>query len=288
MRDHVVEAPDGRRLAVVELGDAAAAPVVFHHGTPGSRTGRHPDDSVYAGTRAIFYDRPGYGESDPQPGRDVAACAADVDAIADALGVDRFSVCGASGGGPHALACGALLGDRVERVAVVVGVAPSDDPELDFLDGMSELNVQEFGAARAGEDALAAFLEPFVEQGRTDPFGVVDAIAAELPEPDQEVLARPEVREAFGRSIADAVRQGARGWIDDDVAFTRPWGFALADVRQEVRLWQGELDVLTPKGHAPYLASKLPNAEFALIPGAAHMLHDETREIVLWLLAGRR
>jgi pimeloyl-ACP methyl ester carboxylesterase len=265
---------DGRTLAYAERGEPVGYPVVFHHGTPGSRHGHHPDPEVYRGIRFLTFDRPGYGLSDPLPGRRVADVAADASALADHLGLERFAVFGASGGGPHALACAALLPDRVERALVMVGAAPSDDPEFDFTAGMAEVNLIEFGAALEGEDALAAVLAPWVEQVADDPEGMLDRLAAELPDYDREVVSRPEIRGELLASFGESVRQGARGWIDDDLAFAAPWGFDLADVRPEVRLLQGELDVLVPRAHCEYLAGKLPRATFELVPGAGHLLFD--------------
>ena len=282
-REGRLKAPDGRRLAYVERGDPEGRPVVLHHGTPASRLGNHPDPTVYEGIRFIAYDRPGYGLSDPRPGRVVADAATDVGALADHLGLDRFAVFGISGGGPHALACAALLPRRVGRVGVMVGAAPSDDPALDFMAGMADVNITEFSAAREGEEALAAVLAPWVEQSSRDPDGVLDALAAELPEYDGEVLSRPEVRAELRKSIVESVRQGARGWIDDDLAFAAPWGFSLDDVHAEARLWQGELDVLVPRAHGDYLAERLPDATFELVPGAGHMLLDHWGETLAWL-----
>jgi pimeloyl-ACP methyl ester carboxylesterase len=175
---------DGRTLAYVERGSAQGVPVIVSHGTPGSRFARHPDSGIYErhGMRAVVYDRPGYGLSDPKPGRSVADAAADVEAIADELGFERFVVVGGSGGGPHALACGALLGDRVIRVGALVTPAPSDAKDFDFFDGLAELNVKEFGAALEGKEAIDAYLEPYVEGIRADPDRVLDEIASELPE----------------------------------------------------------------------------------------------------------
>ena len=278
-----LETADGRRLAYAERGDANGSPVVLHHGTPGSRLGNHPDPTVYDGIRFIAYDRPGYGLSDPRPGRAVADAAADVRALADHLGLDRFAVFGISGGGPHALACAALLPELVVRAGIMVGAAPSDDPALDFMAGMAEVNIKEFSAARRGEETLAAVLAPWVEESARDPDAVLDALAAELPEYDREVISRLEVRAELRTSIVGSVRQGARGWIDDDLAFAASWGFSLDDVRTEVRLWQGELDVLVPRSHGDYLAERLPNATFELVPGAGHMLLDHWRETLAWL-----
>jgi len=282
-REGTLETADGRLLGYVERGDADGSPVVLQHGTPGSRLGNHPDPTVFEGIRFIAYDRPGYGLSDALPGRLVADAAADVGALADHLGLDRLAVFGISGGGPHALACAALLQGRIVRAGVMVGAAPSDDPAFDFTAGMAEVNIKEFSAAREGERRLAAVLAPWVEQSARDPEAVLDALSTELPEYDQEVISRPEVRAELRKSIAESVRQGARGWIDDDLAFAASWGFSLDDVRVEVRLWQGELDVLVPRTHCDYLAERLPNATFELVPGAGHMLLDHWRDTLAWL-----
>ena len=228
-------------------------------GPPGSRHGHHPDPDVYRGVRFFTFDRPGYGLSDPRPGRRVADVAADVSALADHLGLERFAVFGASGGGPHALACAALLpGPGRARRSSWSARAPSDDPEFDFMAGMADVNVTEFGAALEGEDALAAVLAPWVEQIASDPEGMIDRLAAELPDYDREVVSRPEIRAELVASFGESVRQGARGWIDDDLAFASSWGFDLADVGPEVRLLQGELDVLVPRAHGEYLADQAP------------------------------
>jgi pimeloyl-ACP methyl ester carboxylesterase len=259
---------------------------VSHHGTPSSRLDRHPDAAAIMaelGVRMITYDRPGYGESDPQPGRRVVDAAADVAALADHVGIERFGVVGTSGGGPHALACSARLGARVSRVGVVVGAAPSDDPDFDFLAGMDQLNLDEFSAARESEEALTAYLQPFVDEFERDPDAVLDGIAAHLPPADQEVFRRPLHRAVARESLAEAVRQGSRGWVDDDRAFATGWGFPLSEAACETRLWQGELDVLVPRAHCTYLGERLPNARFELIPGAGHALADHWREIVAWV-----
>jgi pimeloyl-ACP methyl ester carboxylesterase len=285
VREGVVRTPDGRSLAWLERGDADAAPVVFHHGTPGSRLGRHPDPDFYArhGVRVVFFDRPGYGRSDPRPGRVVADVAADVGRLADELGLERFAVAGGSGGGPHALACGALLADRVTRVAVVVGVGPSDDPALDFRAGMSPSNVREFDAAVRGREPLDALLRGYVTAMGDDPLSAFDEIAHELPVPDRATLRRPEFREVLRESARESVRQGAEGWLEDDLAFATGWGFRLEDVRVPVRLWQGELDVLVPRAHGEHQARRLPDAQFELLPGAGHLLVDELGAVYDWL-----
>jgi len=280
-----VTSRDGRALAYVDRGEAGA-PVLFHlHGTPGSRLSRHPDDAVYDGLRVITYDRPGYGGSDPHRGRVVASAVADVEDLADALDLERFGVMGVSGGGPHALACGSLLVDRVTRVVTLVGGGPADDPDFDFMSGMADLNIREFSAAFEGEEALEAFLAPEVEATQRDIDHLLDELAAAAPEPDRAVLATQEYRAVIAASFTEALRQGARGWVDDDLAFVRPWGFDLEHVQAEVRLWQGELDVLVPRAHAEYMAGRLPRVTFELIPDAGHLIFDHYRAAFEWLAA---
>ncbi len=287
-REGTLTTNDGRTLAYVERGRPDGVPVIASHGTPGSRFTRHPDPGIYErhGVRAVIYDRPGYGLSDPQPGRSVADAAADIEAIADELGFERFAVVGGSGGAPHVLACGALLGDRVIRVGALVTPAPSDASDFDFFDGLAELNVKEFGAALEGQEAIDAYLEPFVEGLRDDPDAVIEQIAAELPEVDRALLDREDVRIVLRASFVEGVRQGVRGWSDDDLAFAKPWGFELEDVHAEVRLWQGELDVLAPRSHGEYVASRLPNARFELLEGGGHFLDEEWAVVYGWLTAG--
>jgi pimeloyl-ACP methyl ester carboxylesterase len=287
-REGTVGTQDGRTLAYVERGSADGVPLIVCHGTPGSRYTRHPDEGIYErhGLRAVVYDRPGYGRSDPKPGRSVADAAADIEAIADHLGFERFVVVGGSGGAPHALACGALLGDRVIRVGALVTPAPSDAEDFDFFAGLADLNVKEFGAALEGREAIDAFLQPLADGLARDPDVVIDQIAVELPEVDRTLVGREDFRVVLRKSFVEAVRQGVRGWADDDLAFAKPWGFEPEDVGAEVRLWQGELDVLAPRSHGEYVASRLPNARLELLEGGGHFLDEEWSVVFTWLAAG--
>jgi pimeloyl-ACP methyl ester carboxylesterase len=285
-REGTVTTPDGRTLAYVERGAPDGFPVLVLHGTPGSRATRHPDPTFYErhGVRAVAYDRPGYGLSDPQPGRVVADAPADVLAVADHLGFERFAVVGGSGGAPHALACGALIsGDRLVRVGALVTPAPPDAEGLDFFEGLAEINVKEFNAALEGREAIEAFLQPYVDGIRADVDGVIDEILSELPEIDRERASKPEARAVMREGWLEAVRQGSRGWADDDLAFTKPWGFRLEDVTIETRVWQGELDRLTPRAHGEYVASRLSNARFEVLMGGGHFLDPEWGFVLDWL-----
>ena len=279
------KARDGRTLAFVQRGAADGVPVIVCHGTPGSRRARHPDPQMYERHRVkmVAYDRPGYGGSDPNIGRSVADAASDIEAIADELGFDRFAVVGGSGGAPHALACGALLEDRVLRVGALVTPAPSDTDDFDFYEGLADINVREFGAAVQGREAVEAFIQPFVDQLESDPDAVIDEIVSELPEVDREIASREAFRSVMRESFVEAARQGVRGWADDDLAFAKWWGFEPEDVHAEVRLWQGELDVLAPRAHGEYVASRLPNARFELLEAGGHFLDEQWAVVLDWL-----
>lgn len=271
-----------------EVYGAGNGPLVFSlHGTPGSRLGVRPDDATLArlGVRVVTHDRPGYGGSDPQPGRRVADVAGDVAAIADALDVATFAVYGISGGGPHALACAALLADRVSRVASMVGIAPHDAPDLDWRAGMTKSNVDEFAAAAAGADKLTAALEPELARMRDNPAAVLDALDAELPEPDRALLREPWLRDMLTASFAEALRTGVRGWVDDDLAFISPWGFDPGTILAPTLLWHGAEDVLAPVAHTEWLNRTISGSSLVRPAGTGHLgAYAEQGYVLNWLL----
>ncbi len=161
----------------------------------------------------------------------------------------------------------------------------ADGLEHAYLEGMAEVNLEEFGAAVEGEEEITALLDPQVETIRSEPDELLDALASELPAPDQ--AARPARSPGdSARLVVESVRQGSGGWVDDDLAFAKAWGFELADVPTEVRLWQGDLDVLVPHSHGEYLAARLPRAEFMLVPDAGHLLLDHWPDGLDRLLGG--
>ena len=193
------------------------------------------------GVRLVTFDRPGYGGSDRFANRRVADVAADVAAIADALGIDRFAVLGRSGGGPHALACAALLPGRVTRAAVLVGLAPLTAEGLDWFAGMTDSNVSEYTAAAAGSESLVASLGLAARKIRADPASLVTTISQEMPESDQRVVADAGIRAMLVKNYAEAVRISADGWYDDILAFCSPWGFEPSRHRRprQALAWRG-------------------------------------------------
>jgi pimeloyl-ACP methyl ester carboxylesterase len=275
----------GRRLAVEVFGDPDGIPVFLLHGTPGSRWGPRPRGQVLhrLGVRLIAFDRPGYGRSDRLAGRRVADLAADVAVIADAYKLERFAVVGRSGGGPHALACAALLPGRVTRAAVLVGLAPPGADGLDWFDGMAQSNVIDFTAAAAGHDPIAARLTAAAESIRADPASLIARLQAELPDADRRVVADSGIRSMLVRNYAEALRTSPAGWIDDVLAFCSPWGFDPAAIAVPVLLWHGESDVFSPPSHARWLAERIPSAQVLVQPGAAHFgALDVLADILRW------
>lgn len=285
--EHHVRTPDGRTLHVIEGGDPAGLPVVVHHGTPGSALQYEPHarDAEEQGIRLITYDRPGYGGSASHEGRSVADAAADVAVIADALSIGRFGTYGGSGGGPHTLACAALLQDRVVGAVPVASVAPFPADGLDWLAGMGQGNVDEFGAAQESRDALVRFTER--ERGEllaADPAAMVEAMRTLVSPVDADALTG-ELGDYMLASIRAGIDKSVEGWVADDLAFLAPWGFELQGIDVPVALWHGEQDLFVPLAHGRWLAANLSGVEVRIEPEHGHVsLIAHVPDVHAWLV----
>jgi pimeloyl-ACP methyl ester carboxylesterase len=270
-----VPADEGRVLEALVGGPDDALPLVFHTGTPSGLVWNAPlaEAAAARGLRTVLYARPGYGGSTPQPGRLVADAAADVDKILERIGADEFVTAGWSGGGPHALACAALLPVRCLAAATIAGVAPSDSPGLDWMAGMAEENHEEFGAALAGEADLTTFLDGAAgslrEIGAAE---VADGLGGLLSETDKAALTA-EFADYLAAAFRAAVTPGIDGWRDDDLAFTRDWGLSLGALGHAtpVAIWQGDQDRMVPETHGAWLAANIPLARARFRPGEGHL-----------------
>ncbi|EMF28006.1 MULTISPECIES: alpha/beta fold hydrolase [Streptomyces] len=288
MPDHVRTA-DGRRLRIEIAGDPRGRPVFLLHGMPGSRVGPRPRSLFLyqRGARLISYDRPGYGGSDRRPGRRVADVAEDVARVADALGLDRFAVAGRSGGAPHALACAALMPDRVTRAAAMVGLAPRDARGLNWFAGMAPSNVTEFRTAVSDPERFAAHIIPRSARIRDDPARLLEELRADLTADDRLIVSDNTVRSMLLRNYREALGTSPYGWIDDALALTGPWGFDPASIKVPVLLWHGQEDVFSPASHSAWLAERIPHVTAVLEPSAAHFAALRALPRVLeWLLSG--
>jgi pimeloyl-ACP methyl ester carboxylesterase len=267
-----VAAADGRSLEVVLAGPADGVPLFVHHGTPGAAGmfDLHVEVGAERNIRHITYSRPGYGDSDRHPGRSVADCAADVVAIADALGYERFHSIGGSGGGPHSIACAALLEDRVISAAAIASPAPLDAAGLDWTAGMAKENVAEIAAVRAGERELEQYLEreskPMLNASGED---IVKVLGDLVSDADRRAVS-PELGEFMAQDLRRALSAGVWGWFDDDRAMFADWGFELAHVRVPLAIWHGGQDRFVPIAHGEWLAAHLP-AEAHLRPDDGHL-----------------
>jgi pimeloyl-ACP methyl ester carboxylesterase len=269
--DHV-RLPDGRLLDLRVSGPADGFPLVFHHGTPGAATPvRALERAAHArGLRLVTTSRPGYGDSTRQPGRAVADVVADTAAVLASIGAERCLVAGWSGGGPHALACGARL-DAAAAVLVIAGAAPYGAQGLDWMSGMGEENIVEFSAAVHGEAELRSYLDHEREQVKDiTAADIVSSLETLLPDVDQAVLTG-EFGEDLAASFREAVRTGVEGWLDDDLAFISPWGFGLDEVSVPALIWHGSADLMVPFSHGQWLASRIPGASAHLEEGEGHL-----------------
>jgi pimeloyl-ACP methyl ester carboxylesterase len=268
-----VRLPDGRALEVSASGPDQGTPLVFHHGTPSDRTQYPPfaEAAAARGLRLVTYSRPAYGGSSRQPGRVIADCAADTLAIVEQLGAGRFYTAGWSGGGPHALACAALLGDRVLGCATIAGVGPFGAAGLDFLEGMGRDNQEEFGAALAGPSQLQDYLERQAQVLAEVTGEQVAAALGDLVSPVDVGALAGDFAAYLATTFRQAVSTGLWGGFDDDLAFTRPWGFDLDEVGVPVVVWQGGQDRMVPFAHGQWLATQVPGARPRLLPEEGHL-----------------
>jgi pimeloyl-ACP methyl ester carboxylesterase len=285
--EHRVITPDGRNLQVQEAGDPEGTPVLFHHGTPMSRLIYSGWDRIATAQNVRFmsYDRPGYGLSDRHAGRSIASAAQDVQTIANHLDLRQLGVMGLSGGGPHALACAALLPDLVPRVVSLAAVAPYDAPGLDWYADTGESNVEE----------TRLFLEDRAQaraQWEQDAEAMRSKSAAEL-EQDYISIYSPLDLETmtgdFGAFLDASTKLGLalsiEGPWDDNYAFVAtPWGFDLTQISTPVRLRQGRQDLMVPYGHGAWLAEQIPSVEALLSEDESHLsLMNHLAEDLAWL-----
>lgn len=279
----------GRRIGIAEYGDPDGPLVLWFHGTPGGRRQIPPAGRRAAadlGLRLVCVERPGVGGSTNHRYRCVADAAADAAAVADHLGHRRFAVAGLSGGGPYALACGALLADRVAAIGVLGGVCPVAGPDGDGNHG--------------GLIALSARFQPLLQPLR-NPLGLAvrglimataplahvaySQFAKVMPEGDRAVFADPGIEAMFIDDLTEANRRGFGALAHDIALFGADWGFRLADVAVPVRWWHGDADSLVSLADAQASCERLPDVELSVRPGESHLGGFAAADLVLETLA---
>jgi len=285
--ERTVRTADDRTLAVTDSGDPGGFPVLVHMGTPNTRHLYEPNvaDAAKHGLRLIGYDRPGYGGSTPRPGRSVADCADDVRAICAALGIGRLAMWGISGGGPHVLACAALLGDQVVAAASLASPAPYGADGLDWFAGMGDDNAGDFRLYLADEQAARAKLD-------SDRDGFLAAGPEDLAQGMKSLLSPVDAAALTGGladylswSMRDGLAPGGEGWWDDSVGMIKGWGFDLATISVPLLVVHGRHDRFVPFSHGEWLAGQIPGAQPWLLDGDGHLtlLTDRVGEVHAWL-----
>lgn len=272
----LVRLPDGRVLALDDVGDPGGLPVVYLHGTPDSRLARHPDDAVAAtcGVRLLAVDRPGAGQSDPHPNGTLASLGADLAQVLDELEIERAALLGWSAGGLCALAAAAVLGERTLAVALVATVPPVEAyADAGLVDAL--------GPARRSFVELAAELSPSELGAEMAPYLVPQPLTAELAREHvlesaggrgrAELAEVPGAAERLAEALVEAVRGGADA-LAHDLALQLEPGVDLAAVRCPVRSFHGSEDEVSPPEVGAWLASHVPHAVLDLVPGAGHHL----------------
>jgi pimeloyl-ACP methyl ester carboxylesterase len=278
---------DGRSLRTWTSVRRGSLTLVYFPGTPAGVTPEQElvEAAEAAGLGLVSIARPGYPGSTRVPGRDVVSVVSDTTQLLEQLGGGDVVVLGWSGGGPHALAGAAQL-PGCRAAASLAGIGPADT-DLDLDAGMAAENVQELAAARAGEPTLRPYLEQAaVELTTLDAAALIEAMGELLPPADRVALT-PARAEEFAASGREALADGIDGWLDDDLAFVRPWGFSLPDIAVPVAVWQGDQDTMVPITHGRWLAEHVPTARTHLLFGDGHMSagYDHIGEIVTDLVA---
>lgn len=269
-----VTTPDSRGLEVLVEGPEDGFPLVYHSGTPcGVVSFPYLADAAAShGLRTVAYSRPGYGESTSQPGRSVADAVSDVSAVLAALGAESFVTFGWSGGGPHALACAALMPESCRAAALLAAVAPRDAEGLDWTAGMGEENIDEFQAALEGTDTLTPYLSTQADAlASVTAEEVATALGDLVSDVDKLALDGGELADYIAASCRHAVLHGTDGWRDDDLAFMKPWGFGLDTITVPVAIWQGRQDRMVPFTHAEWLAAHVPSVSARLYDDEGHL-----------------
>src|SRR5581483_155398 len=236
----------------------------------GDPYGPHVENALQNGIRLIGYDRPGYGGSTRHAGRRVADSAEDVRAIAQQLGIGRLAVWGMSMGGPHALACAALLPDLVVAAGMLASIAPYGAPGLDYFAGMGQANVDDIKFTLESEEAARAR----VPEDRESVLALTpETMAKEMETLMSDADAKGQTEE-FSRWIVAGMHKGLEksgdGWWDDSLSVIKPWGFEVESIRVPVQVWHGRQDRFVPFQHGEWLAAHIPGASAQLTEDDGH------------------
>jgi pimeloyl-ACP methyl ester carboxylesterase/DNA-binding CsgD family transcriptional regulator len=270
-RDGQLRLRCGRRLHFAEYGDPEGQPVFFFHSIVGSRLQIHPDgeQTRSLGLRWIVPERPGFGDSDPQPNRSLLDWADDIQQLADHLKLDRYYLAGYSAGGAHAAACAWRHPQRVIRLALISSMAPFTS--LSALSGMPPTNRMLMGMARYTPALLSPCMRVMIQGLRRKPEQITSRHIELWPEADRQTLARPGMREYMIRVFQQAIHQGPDAIVQEQILLARPWGFDPGEIETETHIWHGDADIHVPIGMLKPL-TRIPRHTRHTIPDIGHYL----------------
>lgn len=280
MPDGTVTLRDGRRLSYAEYGDPNGRPAFFFHGFPNSRLGPRfgAEDAKRRGIRLISLDRPGFGRSDFQPGRQIDDWPDDVVQVADALNIRRFAIIGVSGGGPYTAACAAKIPDRLTAVGFISALGPLTEKKA--LSGFDRFTRFMIWLSRRIPLIIAINIWFIALAMRFYPKLAIRLVSPALPKADRKIIARPEVRQQTIDDMRESFRQGIRGAVHEMKIYLRPWRFRTQDIAIQVHLWHGDADKTVPVSMAHYYAGAVPRAKLTVYPGEGHLMAvDRIHEI---------
>ena len=263
---------DGRNLDLLIGAGSSQTAIIFHHGTPSCANIWKPwvEHFEKLGIRSIAYSRAGYYTSDRKVGRDIVSVNSDIAEVLDHFSIDSFVAVGWSGGGPHALA--STLDPRCKSAVVLAGVGMYDQPDLDFLAGMGEENLDEFGHALKGEAELSKWMEANASAYKTITGEELrNSVGTLYSESDIITMQRKDYSDGLAEVYRRSLEVSYSGWIDDDIAFAKDWGFTLDQVKVPVAIFQGDEDLMVPGSHGRWLHNHLPHSTLRMLKGQGHL-----------------
>jgi len=287
--DQTTKLADGRALGYVDLGDPTGTPVFFFHGFPGSRVEATVLDAPAreTGVRLIAPDRPGFGLSDPKPGRSFSDWAEDVIELSSHLRIYDFAVLGTSGGSPYVIACADRISDRLTGAGIVSGLSPFRNPAV--RQAMSADQRRMFVSAARLPWLARQMLARSIKGVQTDFQSVLKNMREGRPDVDKTVLATPEIQEMLRTNLTEAFRQGVAGPVQELSLYHGSWPFAPQGECYPIQLWYGRKDTITPPVMAEELASRLPHTLTRWYSDEGHtLLFNRSQQILSQLTSNRR
>lgn len=263
---------DGRKLAFRRIGQPGGTPVLFFHGTPGSHTlGFMAADAARdAGYEMIAPDRPGIGDSDPQPEREHRHYPLDIVQLLHHLKIKRCGILGISGGAPYALQCAYDLPDHISFLALLSGWLCYGRPEAAGI--ALPRNIKALKWLYKSKILAAPFAKAAEYTVRHHPQQFLAHLKKSLPAADLALIEQDFYRDLFLYDLQRAYKQGWHGPTHDGALQFRNQPFPLTKVTQPTLLLHGTADSVVPLAMAEAMNEYLPNVkEFIKVPEGGHL-----------------